>query len=258
MAIMDWCGASAKFLLTAVLMGGLLSGCTTIKTEQMAGSQTLPLLGKDGVVPGGKYLIRPGDDLDIKFYTAKDYDEAIPVRPDGFISMQRVSDIKAAGLTPDELSAAISKAYTGKLSDSSVSVMVKSFKGFRAYIGGEVAKPQVIPMEGGITVMQAIYRAGGLRYTAHPESVVLIRKQENGEPKSYHLDLSDEAIELGKNDMAVALQPYDVIYVPRSPIANANLWVTQYITDLLLFKGINFGFSVNRNYNSGDSSDGTF
>ncbi|SEM86992.1 protein involved in polysaccharide export, contains SLBB domain of the beta-grasp fold [Pseudomonas sp. ok272] len=258
MAIKDWFGASAKFLVSAVLVGGLLGGCTTIKTEQMPGAEGLPLLGEDGVVPGLQYRIRPGDDLDIKFYTAKDYDESTPVRPDGYISMQRVDDIKAAGLTPNELRRVISERYTGKVSDPSVSVMVKSFKGFRVYIGGEVAKPQVIPMDGGITVMQAIYRAGGLRYTAHPDSVVLIRKSPNGEPKSYHLDLSDKAIELGKNDMAVALSPYDVIYVPRSPIANANLWVQQYITDLLLFKGINFGFSVNRNYNSGDSSDGSF
>lgn len=258
MAIKDWFGAGAKFLVSAVLVGGLLTGCTTIKTDKMPGPETLPLLGDDGVVSGVQYRIRPGDDLDIKFYTAKDYDEAIPVRPDGYISMQRVDDIKAAGLTPNELRDAIRLRYKGMVSDPSVSVMVKSFKGFRVYIGGEVAKPQVIPMDGGITVMQAIYRAGGLRYTAHPESVVLIRKLPNGEPKSYHLDLSDKAIELGKNDMGVALSPYDVIYVPRSPIANANLWVQQYIVDLLLFKGVNFGFSVNRNFNSGDGTNGSF
>ncbi|WP_178114404.1 MULTISPECIES: polysaccharide biosynthesis/export family protein [unclassified Pseudomonas] len=245
-------------LASLLVLGGLLTGCSTIETQQMPSADGLPLLGADGIVPGLQYRIRPGDDLDIKFYVAKDYNEQVPVRPDGYITMQRVDDIKAAGLTPNELREEIRRRYLGLVNDPSVSVIVKSFKGFRAYIGGEVAVPQVVPMDGGITVMQAIYRAGGFRPTAHPQSIVLIRKMPDGRPVPYHLDLSDQAIAQGKSDLGVALSPYDVIYVPRSPIANANLWVQQYVTDLVLFKGIQFGFSVNRNYNKGDSSDGSF
>jgi hypothetical protein len=45
------------------------------------------------------------------------------------------------------------------------------------------------------------------------------------------------------------LQPSDVLYVPRSPIANANLFVQQYISDLLLYHGVQLGFNVDYLYN---------
>lgn len=243
------------------LLGGLLmlGGCTTIDTSRMPGADGLPLLREDGVV-GETYRIRPGDTLDIKLYTAKEYDESVVVRPDGAISMQRIQDLKAAGLTPTELKDSIDAEYRKKgVTAPESSVLVRSFKGFRVYVGGEVAVPQVVPLDGGMSVMQAVFRAGGFSRLAHPQSIVLIRKAKDGHPEPFHLDLSDEAIAKGKVDMSVALSPYDVIYVPRSPIANGNLWVEQYITNLILFKGMQFGYTVNRNHNSGDnSSDGSF
>ena len=41
----------------------------------------------------------------------------------------------------------------------------------------------------------------------------------------------------------VQLQPQDVVYVPKTFIAEANKFVKQYIEDLLLFKGVSLGFS---------------
>ena len=95
-----------------------------------------------------------------------------------------------------------------------------------------------------MSVMQAIYRAGGTLPTASMESIVPDPKRQNGEPLPYHLDLSDEAIAAVRPDTQVALTPSDVIYIPRSPIANGNRWVQQYITDLVLFKGVQLGFGV--------------
>mgnify|MGYP003581152029 CR=1 FL=1 len=46
----------------------------------------------------------------------------------------------------------------------------------------------------------------------------------------------------------VLLGPQDIVYVPRSPIANADLFVSQYIRELLPF-GMNVGASYSYNHN---------
>jgi polysaccharide biosynthesis/export protein len=215
-------------------------------------AKNLPLVDEPSTDSDPVYRIRPGDDLDIKFFYTKELNESIKVRPDGFISLQLVDEVQAAGLTPQELDNQLTKRYAEHLKNPVISVIVRSFVGFRAYVGGEVGTPQLIPLEGGITPLQAIFRAGGVRPTAYLQSVVLIRKGPQGEAITYQLDLSDLSISQGRRDLRIALRPSDVLYVPRSPIANANLFVQQYITDLVLFRGIQFGYTVlhNRSANS--------
>ena len=228
------------FLLGSV---ALLAGCATISVDHLPKATTLPLLDEASGQTDGGYRISAGDDLDIKFFYTKDMNETIKVRPDGFISLQLVDDVKAAGLTPQELDDELTKRYAPHLKNPVITVIVRSFPGFRAYVGGEVAVPQLVSLEGGLTPLQAIFRAGGVRTTANMKSVVLIRKGPRGEAISYQLDLSDNAISEAQRDLRVALKSSDVIYVPRSPIANANLFVQQYISDLLLYRGIQLGYS---------------
>jgi hypothetical protein len=40
----------------------------------------------------------------------------------------------------------------------------------------------------------------------------------------------------------VALAPHDVIFVPRTEVADANIWVRQHISDMIpLFRGVGVG-----------------
>src|SRR5262245_18016364 len=54
-------------------------------------------------LPAG-YVIGPTDVLSITFWRDKDLSaEALTVRPDGMISLPLLNEIKAAGLTPEQL-----------------------------------------------------------------------------------------------------------------------------------------------------------
>jgi len=54
--------------------------------------------------PQQNYVIVAGDVVDIKFAYHPEYNElALPVRPDGRISLQFAPDVKVAGLTPSQL-----------------------------------------------------------------------------------------------------------------------------------------------------------
>lgn len=240
----------------AVALAALvLTACSTIEVQELPGAEKLPLVDDPDAGGAYAYRIRSGDDLDIKFFYTRELNESTKVRPDGFITLQLVDDIKAEGLTPQELRSTLITRYADYLKTPVLSVMVRGFTGFRAYVGGEVGTPQLVPLEGGLTPLQAIMRAGGVRTTADLHSVVLIRKGPNGEPVPYHLDLSEDALTSAKRDARVALRPSDVLHVPRSRIANANLWVQQYISDLLLFRGVQLGFTANYIYNRDKASD---
>lgn len=230
-------------LLSSLALLLTLGGCTSIQVQHMPTAAELPLVDDAASPADPVYRIRPGDDLDIKFFYTRELNESIKVRPDGHITLQLVDDVKAGGLTTKELDDELTARYASHVKNPVLSVIVRSFTGFRAYIGGEVAMPQVVPLEGGVTPLQAIFRAGGVRPSGDMQSVVLIRKGPDGRPMPFQLDLSDEAVSAGKRDLRVALQASDVIYIPRSPIANANRFVQQYIGDLLLFRGVQIGYS---------------
>jgi protein involved in polysaccharide export with SLBB domain len=83
-----------------------------------------------------------------------------------------------------------------------------------------------------MTALQALADAGGLTPEAADDDVVLIRRDACGRPTGERLDLASAADNPGKGEDA-ALMPYDVLVVPRSRIANMDLFVKQYIRDLL-------------------------
>jgi len=72
-----------------------------------------------------EYRIKPGDQLDIKFFYNTELNENLLVRPDSKISLQLIGDIDAAGRTPSELVAELKKGYSTYLQNPDATVIVK-------------------------------------------------------------------------------------------------------------------------------------
>jgi len=189
-----------------------------------------------------QYVIQPDDELDIKFFYNPELNEAVTVRPDGKISLQLVDEIRAAGLTPSQLDKLLTRKYSRDLKKPEIAVIVRSFAGQRVYVGGEVNRQGLIELTGGMTALQAVINSGGFKETAKPDAAILIRKGPNNEPVPMRIDLEKVIYEEGIG-ADIQLQPYDIVYVPKTWIANANKWVDQYISQLLLFRGWSFGFT---------------
>ena len=93
---------------------------------------------------------------------------------------------------------------------------------------GEVSKPGVVEIAGSMTILQSIAQAGGLREGANVREVMIIRRRADSSSTALHVDL--KAVLNGKdpsNDLKV--QPFDIVYIPRSKIRNVNKWVDQYL-----------------------------
>ena len=195
-------------------------------------------LGQVGPTLMKEYVIQPGDELDVKFFYNSDLNESITVRPDGRISLQLVGETMAAGRTPRALTALLTNEYDKELKKPEITVIVRSF-GARVYVDGEVEKPGELELKGPLTVMQAISRAEGVTDKAW-EQALIIRRINGKRPLVIEVDIN--AVLSGEDfSQDIGLVPFDIVYIPRSPIANVNQWVDHYIRKNL---PINFGAFV--------------
>jgi len=239
---MKWGKRIHGSVMTATVLGvvtALLVGCASQRALPIDEAQAGFVNTKVQRPP--VYRIQPGDEMDIKFFFNPELDQPVIVRPDGKISLPVVDDVQAAGLTPPELDTLLTQIYGQELRKPMVTVIVKTFTAQRVYVGGEVGKPGVVELKAGMTALAAVINAGGFLNTAKPDAVILIRRGgATDAPIPIRVDL-EGSIDGDTTTGDIPLQPFDVVYVPKSWIANANLFVQQYIRDLILFRGWGLG-----------------
>lgn len=190
------------------------------------------------------YRIQPGDILDLKFFYNPELNETVMVRPDGRISLQLANEVTAAGVTPEELRKSLMERYGKEINRPEIAVLVRSFSMQRVYVDGEVARPGMLPLTGPVTLHQAVAAAGGFRETARRSDVIIIR-QVGGKPTPLKVNM-DQVLLNEDPSQDVLLAPFDIVYVPRSAIAEVNKFVDLYIRrNLPVGLGAGVGWTVN-------------
>jgi protein involved in polysaccharide export with SLBB domain len=176
-----------------------------------------------------EYRIAVGDRLEVKFYYNTELNQEVAVRPDGRISLQLVKEVPAAGLTPEQLREDLLERYKKHLADPEIAVIVNSFSGHKVYVGGEVGAPGVRELIGPTTAFQAIMASGGMKDTARTKEIVVYRRgPDHNSPMAIPLNI-ENAMKGLDFSQDIYLQPYDIVFVPRSSVANFNVWVDQYL-----------------------------
>jgi len=234
-----------KTLALITVIFGVLCGCATQQSNVAPEAAVLAATSSGEPAP---YFIQPGDQLDIKFFYNPELNETVTVRPDGKISLQLVDEVQAAGLKPSQLDKVLTERYAYELKKPVITVIVRSFGGQRIYVGGEVSRQGLIMLAGNMTPLQAVLNSGGFKETASPESAIIIRKGSGNKPVPIRMNL-DDAMQGKTGSADFLLQPDDIVYVPKSAIAKANKFVSQYVEQLFLFRGVNFGFTYELNKN---------
>ena len=109
---------------------------------------------------------------------------------------------------------------------------------YKVFVGGEVLRPGLVPMDTALTAMAAVFHAGGFSESASPKDGIVLRDTGKNMAEVIRVNFK-EALE-GHPD--VVLQPYDIVYVPKSGIAKLNQVVEQYVRRVLPFS-MSAGFS---------------
>jgi polysaccharide biosynthesis/export protein PslD len=179
------------------------------------------------------YRIEPGDMLEIDYPYHPEMKQQEPVRPDGKITAKLVGELLVAGMTPAELSDALVQRTSDRLRNPEVTVRVQKVNSKDVYVGGEVGRQGPVPYRKGLSPIQAIIAAGGFKDTARTDSVVLIRANPTEQTiTSRKLNLREM---LAAGEEPLELGPNDVLFVPRSGIAEVDLWVRQHIVEVIPF-----------------------
>jgi polysaccharide biosynthesis/export protein PslD len=225
--------AGVGFVLFSALV---LTGCAS-STSNASSTTTSTIPAPPPTL--AEYTIQAGDTLAIQFYYHPDHNIAeVLVRNDGMILLPIAGEVKAAGTTPSELSAQLAKKYSSNLRDPLVSVSIKSVYQNLVWVGGEVNKPGFIQYRPGLTAVQALLDAGGPKDTAATEECLLLQKVGQQEYRSAKIDLA-KVLNEGDTKSDPVLSPKDVLFVPKTGIAKANVWVDQHIIKLI---PIRFGY----------------
>ena len=178
------------------------------------------------------YRIQSGDQLVVDFYLNSEFNDTVLVQPDGKVILRLVGPLKASGMTPGQLADEIDSAYAKELKNPGATVHVQGMPSRQIFVQGQVKNPGSFALQPGETALQALATAGGVTDAAAAKNVVLIRRDACGRAEGSRLDLAS-AIDSPGNGEDVLLLPRDTLVVPRSKIANMNLWVQQYIRGML-------------------------
>ena len=157
------------------------------------------------------YVIGADDMLLISVWKEPDLTTTVPVRPDGMISVPLLDDVRAAGLTPMQLSAVLKEKLKSYVTAPRVTVVVTQTNSRRIYILGQVLRTGPISLLYKMTVLQALATAGFNEF-ANTKGVYILRTingQEQKIPVNYKRVIKGQAV--SKN---ILLQPGDVIVVP--------------------------------------------
>jgi polysaccharide export outer membrane protein len=215
-----------------------LSACTS--TTSMPSAPPVPSPQTAEFAPTPPYQLQIGDILAVRLMLNPELDEEVTVRPDGHISTTIDVDEPAAGRSVTELTSSLQTAYAKQLKRPYLSVVVKSFAPTRIYVGGEVANPgEFVNVGPPLTIAQALSRAGGAKVSGDNDAIFIIRRGPGDVPQYLSTRYGD--VIHGKSAAGdVRLAPYDVVYVPRTGIAEVYKFFNQYVQQ---FVPVSWGFS---------------
>ena len=128
------------------------------------------------------YHIQPGDQLGITFYLNPEFNDEVPVSPDGQDNPALDWNHRGCGDDAVGTRGQIDKDYLSELRSPDAAVIVKNMPGRQVYVQGQVNRPGAFPLEPGMTALQALADAGGLTPEAADDDVVLIRRDACGRP----------------------------------------------------------------------------
>lgn len=191
------------------LSGGFLAACGNSSNSRTteaanadapsAGSNTIPAnsfapidAGASETAPRAPsqlaYHIGTLDVLEITVFKVPDLTTSVQVAPTGTINLPLVGEIKAAGLTSQQLERELTRKLGDKyLQNPQVTVFVKEYNSQRVVVEGAVRRPGVYPLKGAGTLLQVIAQAEGLETRA--DSQVIVLRQEGGRRYAARFDL---------------------------------------------------------------------
>ena len=192
---------------------------TTPSGKPGSGSDPAPVAGPTAPVvspdatPSNTYRLRPGDQVVISIKGAQNQSVEDVVDEAGMITLIYLGEFKVDGLTASEVERKVRDAYiNGGIFKE---LYVTAFIPARRYtMSGDVKSPGPFPINGRMTLLQAIPTAGGFTEFANKKEILITRKGVT--TKANYLDIQRNPAK------DIEIEPDDVVFVPRDSFGLFN------------------------------------
>ena len=111
--------------------------------------------------------------------------------------------------------------------------MVANTTGRSVYVMGEVYFPGEKVYRPGLTALQALGQSGGVRVTGKPQNVIVLRRTTQSDSEMFKRDLRAALKGTGPGE-DMALEPYDIVFVPPSLVGNIGTFIDLYLRPALV------------------------
>lgn len=165
--------------------------------------------------PGAEgYRVGPLDMLSITVFKVPELSQTVQVSESGKFNFPLIGDVQAAGLTVSEIEKDVAVKLGGNyVRNPQVTVLVKEYNSHRITVDGAVAKPGVFPMQGPVSLLQAVAMAGGTQEVS--DGTILVFRRVDGKSSVAKFNMSDlRSQKVSDPD----LQAGDIVTVPSSDL----------------------------------------
>jgi polysaccharide biosynthesis/export protein len=176
--------------------------------------------------PDERYILGPGDIMEIEIAEVGGTLARTFVMPDGMVYYNLAGGVRAEGLSTSELAKRLQEALKRDYANPLVNVSLVEVRSRRYWILGRVFKPGLYPLRQPTTLLEAISQAGGLftsRFSGTTEeladlgSSVVIR---NGQILPVNFE---KLVRSGDTSQNIYLQHNDYIYLPSAATSTVLL-----------------------------------
>lgn len=198
-ALLRLCYSAAALLLTAAL-GAACGSSQPVVVEEAAAELPDTTLG-------------PEDVFDVRVFGEKELSNTYRVASDGTIDFPLIGTVSVTGKTPTEVADLIETALVEGdfLKRPQVSILVTEYNSKKISVFGQVKQPGTFPYQDGMSVVEAISKAGGFTSMARANDTVVIRVVD-GDEKRFKVPV--EAIGEGQAPNFL-LRAGDIVFVPE-------------------------------------------
>ena len=179
------------------------------------------------------YRFYPGDSIDVTVHSAPELSRTALIGADGRVSLPLLGNVMVAAKTDFEIANTLADAYARDVLVSPIIEVRRSALGPQNIIvGGEVNAPGLVELTGPVGALEAVMMAGGFQNTAARGDVVVLRRQPGGGLMMRTVNLHD-ALRGRSGADNIQIRRHDIIFVPRSTVAELSVFMEQYVSGIL-------------------------
>lgn len=185
-----------------------LAGQSKIPASELRAATAAGTPGSEG------YRVGPLDVLDITVFKLSDLNKTVQVSESGRFGFPLIGEVQGSGRTVSEIEKDLeSRLGVDYLRNPQITVLVKEYNSHRITVEGAVKKAGVFPMQGPMSLLQAVATAGGLDELS--DGSLLVFRRVDGKTAVARFNLNDLRNQQAEDP---TLQAGDIVMVPSSDL----------------------------------------